>query len=79
MWVTFRRFIGNRRTLATLSFGSHYQMADAVLQMYLDSETFSFMFRHRILRGSEKLFLIPSFMSNKRLSFQKVTPAILTF
>lgn len=76
MWATFRWFIGNRRALAALSFGSHYQMADAVLQMYLDSESFSFMFQHRILCGSEKLFLIPSFMSNKRLSFQKVTAAI---
>lgn len=76
MCATSRRFIGNHCVLAALSFGSHYQMADGILQMYLDSETFSFMFQHRILRGSEKLFLIPSFMSNKQLSFQKVTAAI---
>lgn len=40
MWDIFRRFIGKHNALTTLSFGSHYQIADTVLQMYLDSNTF---------------------------------------
>lgn len=34
-------FAGKHSALTTLSFGSHYQMAYAVLQMYLDSDSFS--------------------------------------
>ena len=41
MWDIFRRLAGKHSALTTLSFGSHYQMAYTVLQMYLDSNSFS--------------------------------------
>lgn len=40
LWDIFRCFIGKHNALTTLSFGSHYQMAYTVLQMYLDSNVF---------------------------------------
>lgn len=40
MWDIFRHFTGKHNSQTTLSFGSHYQMAHTVLQMYLDSNMF---------------------------------------
>lgn len=53
---------GKHNALTTLSFGSHYQMAYTVLQMYLDSNTFFYV----LARQLEALILVSS-ISNELL------------
>lgn len=69
MWNTFRCFIGKHSALTTLSFGSHYQMAYTVLQMYLDSTMFlkkNVLALHSL--AQESLFLKFSSISKELLS-----------